>query len=186
MNYGDRRALNTYIFEANLRSTWLNGPARYDPRGGMAYLEWRPQASAPWFTDDGCYKDADGNGVINNFDSITIKLNWLKTQATIPGKNDDATAPDAFGMSENYPNPFNPSTNIEYSLAERSTVTLVVSDMLGRTVTELVSGTVDAGVYSATFDASALGSGQYFARVHMVGVESGLNFSKTIKMTLSK
>ena len=86
----------------------------------------------------------------------------------------------------NVPNPFNPATSIRFSVPERSQVTLVVTDMLGRTVATLVQGKIETGVHSANFDASVLSSGIYVATVSMTGLESGLGFSKTIKMTLSK
>ena len=83
--------------------------------GGLAYLEWRGQPSAPWNTPDGCYKDTDGNGVINNFDYIAIKLNWMKNNTPISAKPDAGFSAVSFDMDQNYPNPFNPTTTIRYS-----------------------------------------------------------------------
>ncbi|PLX28795.1 MAG: hypothetical protein C0600_09265, partial [Ignavibacteria bacterium] len=60
VNYTDRRDLNYYIYNANLRASWLNGPARYRADAEInpfTYLEWEPQAAAPWFTPEGCYMD---------------------------------------------------------------------------------------------------------------------------------
>jgi hypothetical protein len=65
-------------------------------------------------------------------------------------------------------------------------VTLKVNDMLGREVASLVSGTVEAGVHQAVFEAASLPSGSYIATVSMTGLESGLSFSKTIRMALNK
>ncbi|HOJ05035.1 MAG TPA: T9SS type A sorting domain-containing protein [Bacteroidota bacterium] len=185
VNYADRAALNRYIFDANMRSTWLQGPNRYSVVGGFDYLEWKAQPSAPWNTPDGCYKDTDGNGVINNFDYIAIKLNWLKNNTVIPAKGNTGFSPASFDMDQNYPNPFNPSTTIRYSVPERSHVRLVVTDMLGRTIGTLVDGEVEEGVHSAVFDGTQLPSGNYVATVHMTG-NSGLTFSKSLKMTLNK
>jgi hypothetical protein len=189
VNYGDRKGLNTYIHDANLRSTWLTGPARYRAdavENPLTYLQWSPQASAPWFTPEGCYMDADGNGVVNNFDYIAIKLNWMRSHGGIDPKAGDSFMPMTFDMSQNYPNPFNPTTTIQYSVPEASRVHLRVVDMLGRVVATAVDGLVDAGVHLYNFDASSLPSGQYLAIVNMVGEESGLSFSKTIKMALNK
>ncbi|HOJ05038.1 MAG TPA: hypothetical protein PK916_13650 [Bacteroidota bacterium] len=185
VTYADRAALNKYIFDANTRSTWLNGPTRYSVTGGFDYLEWKGQPSAPWNTPDGCYKDTDGNGVINNFDYIAIKLNWLKNNTIVPAKAAGFSAA-SFAMDQNYPNPFNPSTTIRYAVPERSQVRLVVTDMLGRTVATPVEGLVEQGMHSATFDAANLPSGSYNATVHMSGLESGLSYSRTIKMTLAR
>jgi hypothetical protein len=189
VNYGDRKGLNTYIHDANLRSTWLTGPARYRADAAenpLTYIQWSPQASAPWFTPEGCYMDADGNGVVNNFDYIAIKLNWMRTHGGVSPRSGDSFMPMTFDMSQNYPNPFNPTTTIQYSVPEPSRVHLRIVDMLGRVVATAVDGIVDAGVHLYTFDASSLPSGQYMAVVNMVGEESGLSFSRTIKMTLSK
>ena len=52
----------------------------------------------------------------------------------------ESTLPTEFSLHQNHPNPFNPSTRIEYSLPESALVTLTVFDGLGRTVSELVGG----------------------------------------------
>ncbi len=189
VNYGDRAALNKYIYNANMRPLWLQGPARYlaaAETNPLAYLEWTPQASIPWNTPDGCFKDTDGNGEINNFDYIAIKLNWLRDAGSVELKNTAKFSALSFDMDQNYPNPFNPATSIRYAVPEPSQVRLVVTDMLGRTVATIVDGNVEAGVHSATFDATSLTSGIYIALVRMTGLESGLTFAKTVKMTLSK
>jgi hypothetical protein len=186
VNYADRASLNTYIHDANLRSDWLNGPTRFSVGGGLDYLAWRAQPSAPWYTPDGCYKDTDGNGIINNFDYIAIKLNWLRAHTSIPSKGATSFSAVSFDMDQNFPNPFNPTTSIRYSAPERSQVRLVVTDMLGREVAALVNEAVDAGVRTVQFDAGQLPSGNYIATVTMAGLESGLTFSKTIKMALNK
>ena len=189
VNYTDRKDLNVYIHDANLSTQWLNGPARYRAdavQNPLTYITWQPQAGAPWFTSQGCYMDTDGNGVVNNFDYLAIKLNWTKQHGGVTPRNDDSFMPTTFDMSQNFPNPFNPTTTIRYSVPEVSRVNLRIVDMLGRVVTTAVDGMVNPGVHLYTFDASTLPSGQYLAVVTMVGDESGLSFSKTIKMTLNK
>jgi hypothetical protein len=191
VNYTDRRELNYYIYNANLRTSWLQGPARYRAdveTNPFTYLDWEPQAAAPWFTSEGCYMDTDGNGVINNLDYMAMKLNWTKVTPSYGGapKSDIRMAPVSFTMDQNYPNPFNPSTTIRYTAAETSHVRLVVIDALGRQVAELENGRVDQGMHEVQFDGSQLSSGTYIATITMTGVESGLTFLKTIKTALSK
>jgi hypothetical protein len=189
VNYTDRKDLNEYIHDANLSTQWLNGPARYRAdavQNPLTYLQWQPQASAPWFTAMGCYMDADGNGVVNNFDYIAIKLNWMKQHGGVAPRMVDGFTPTTFDMSQNFPNPFNPTTTLQYSVPEPSRVHLRVVDMLGRVVATAVDGIVDMGIHQYTFDASNLPSGQYLAIVNMTGNESGLSFSRTVKMTLNK
>jgi hypothetical protein len=185
VNYGDRKSLNSYIYDAELRATWLAGPARFmvNPQP-LSFLAWTPQAAVPWSTNEGCYMDADGNGTVNNFDYVAIKMNWMHTHSVV--KNTPVSSSLTFDMTQNFPNPFNPATKIGYSVPEQSNVRLTVIDMMGRTVATLVDQTVEAGSHEASFDANGMPSGQYMATVTMTGIESGLTFSKTIKMTLMK
>lgn len=67
-----------------------------------------------------------------------------------------------YSLFQNFPNPFNPSTKISYSLKEKSKVQMIVYDMLGREVDILVNQIQDAGNYSVNFSAAALSSGIYF------------------------
>ena len=73
-----------------------------------------------------------------------------------------SVSPITDGLLENYPNPFNPSTSIQYKIAESNHVTLKVYDVLGRVVATLVDGYIEDGNHSVTFDASRLSSGIYF------------------------
>lgn len=70
----------------------------------------------------------------------------------------------SFKLHHNYPNPFNPTTNITFDVAQTGSVSLEVYDMLGRKVADLVSDVKTAGTYTITFDASRLSSGVYFTR----------------------
>ncbi len=189
VNYKDRKDLNQYIYDARLSALWLTGPSRYRAESAsdpLALVNWAPQAGAPWYTPLGCYMDSDGNGVINNFDYIAIKLNWMREHGGVTPRDADGLTPETFGMSQNFPNPFNPATTIQYSVPERSEVVLSIMDMLGRTIETPVRGIVEPGMHLVTFDAANLPSGQYIATVSMTGSESGLTFSKTIKMLLAK
>lgn len=85
-----------------------------------------------------------------------------------------------YSLSDNYPNPFNPLTAINYSLEENGFVTLKVFDVLGKEINTLVNEQKEAGSYSVNFDASDLPSGIYFYTI-----QSG-NFSDSKKMILLK
>jgi len=79
---------------------------------------------------------------------------------------EDDIIPVAYLLSvANYPNPFNPTTTIIFSLPQSSFVKLDVFDQLGRLVQTLVDDKKDAGEYSVSFDASNLSSGIYFYRL---------------------
>lgn len=86
----------------------------------------------------------------------------------------------SFSLSRNYPNPFNPSTEIRYSVPERSLVTMEIYNALGQKIMTLVNGTKEAGSYTVTFNADNLPSGVYMYRL------STGKFSETKKMILEK
>jgi len=88
--------------------------------------------------------------------------------------------PDTYELKNNYPNPFNPITTISYQIPENGLTKLIVYDMRGCEIAELVNEQQIPGNYKITFDASELGSGVYFCRLI-----SG-NYMKTIKMLLVK
>jgi hypothetical protein len=88
--------------------------------------------------------------------------------------------PTAFALSEAYPNPFNPSTNIEISLPSASNVSLRVFNLLGQEVASLASGNMSAGKHIFTFNANNLSSGVYFYTL------TADKFVSTRKMMLMK
>ncbi len=68
-------------------------------------------------------------------------------------------------LNQNFPNPFNPTTTISFSLTEPQTVTLTLFNQLGETVTVLLSGEMTRGEHAVKWDASAYPSGIYFYRL---------------------
>jgi hypothetical protein len=79
--------------------------------------------------------------------------------------SETSSLPCGFQVEQNYPNPFNPFTTIRYSIGTRTRVSLVVFDVLGRVVEQLVDREQSAGTYQFLFDASSLPSGIYFYRL---------------------
>ena len=73
--------------------------------------------------------------------------------------------PTAYALRQNYPNPFNPSTVIQYDLPVASHVSLIIFDILGRTVSTPVNGEIQAGSQHVVFNAQGLSSGVYFYRI---------------------
>ncbi|MDH3269268.1 MAG: T9SS type A sorting domain-containing protein [Ignavibacteria bacterium] len=88
--------------------------------------------------------------------------------------------PTVFKLYDNYPNPFNPSTTIRYSIPEASFTTLIVYDALGNEVSSLVNETKSAGTFEVIFDAKNLSSGIYYYTL-----QSG-SITETKKMILTK
>ncbi|NWG29209.1 MAG: T9SS type A sorting domain-containing protein [Ignavibacteriaceae bacterium] len=96
----------------------------------------------------------------------TSATNTIEIQLEIPQKryllNNRQLVQNEFNLSQNFPNPFNPSTTIIYTLQENSFVTLKVFDILGNEITTLVDEHTVAGNHSVIFNASELPSGIYF------------------------
>jgi len=101
---------------------------------------------------------------------------------TVTGVNepDLPAKPQAFVLSQNHPNPFNPSTAIEYALPEGGNVLLEVFNSAGQRVSVLANGYRGAGSHMATWNTSGQASGVYFYRLRFGG------FSETRKMTLMR
>ena len=95
---------------------------------------------------------------------LKLDLTPLLTSA----KDDDElpTKVDKFVLLSNYPNPFNPSTTISYSIPELSFVTLKVYNILGKEVATIVNEQTASGSYAKTFNASNLSSGSYIYRLN--------------------
>jgi hypothetical protein len=85
-----------------------------------------------------------------------------------------------YHLSQNFPNPFNPTTTLEYIIPEISIVTLKVYDVMGNEVATLVNEEKEKGYYKSYLDASELTSGIYFYQL------KANNFIETKKMVLLK
>ena len=88
--------------------------------------------------------------------------------------------PNTFALANAYPNPFNPTTHIEYTIPHNSFVTLKVFNMLGQEVATLFSGQQVAGKHAVIFDAGTHASGVYLYRLEAEG------FSASKKLVLVK
>ena len=161
-----------------------NGNVAEDPmlrgieRGteGMGTLDPRPHTGSPAFTagtalppDDPFFSHAAFRGA---FDQDNWLEGWTALddlgyvgEAPTASEEVEAELPPSIALSHNYPDPFNPSTTIEYSLDQVQLVRLAVYDVMGRQVGILVSGEQAAGTHRVVFDASHLTSGLYLYRL---------------------
>lgn len=181
VNYGDRSSLNRYIYDANLRPTWLNGPARYRVDAGsnqMVYLTWEAQPSVPWFTPEGCYMDTDGNGIVNNFDLLAVKINFLKAHQTGLPKA-ITSAVDASVT----PNPFSDKATISYTLSEPSKVVIYIVNMTGNYST-IINDVRNVGYNTELINRNNLSTGVYFIHVITNGLETNVVNTQTFKTTI--
>ncbi len=97
--------------------------------------------------------------------SSSYTLTWIDPDASPT----QATQPPDFHLSQNHPNPFNPSTNIEFTLPHPQEIQLVVYNIRGQRVAMLLNDVCQSGTHSMEFDAGSLPSGLYFYRLTAPG-----------------
>lgn|GEM_PF-421736 len=123
-----------------------------------------------WGWKVGLWRNTQGAYLIQQNGEERPALQWLRTyldSVSLPvvSVKDPAVIADNYMLMNNYPNPFNPSTNISYIIPEAGKVTLDVYDVLGRQVESLVNEYQERGSYTVRFNASNLASGVYFYRI---------------------
>jgi Secretion system C-terminal sorting domain len=135
-------------------------------------------------SDGGFISAGHSKSIQSNNKMYIVKMDSLLNANPIGISEYQTEIPEAFVFHQNYPNPFNPQTKLGFDIPLQSSVSLVIYDILGREVEQLVNETLRAGKYSVSFRAYNLPSGIYFAKL---SASSGHNiYSKTQKMVLLK
>jgi PKD repeat protein len=116
----------------------------------------------------------------NNDDVYIDAIEFRGTGGAARLANEAPLVPDEFALSQNRPNPFNPTTEISFSLPVASNVSLEIFNILGQRVAVLADGFRSAGRYTVTWDASNQSSGIYFYRLRTD------KFAESRKMLLLK
>lgn len=123
---------------------------------------------------------AFGKSATDNGASIVSDWeNWGESFEDITGIS-EFFSPESFLLHEAYPNPFNPTTSIEYDLVESVNVQMAVYDIFGRLVATLVDGMMPAGAYQAVFNGTNLSSG-----VYLINMTAG-HYNASTKIILMK
>lgn len=120
---------------------------------------------------------------VMRIDGIRVTRSWGSIITSMA--NQVSNLPSGFRLDQNYPNPFNPSTTLRFAVPENGAASLKVYDNLGREVAALLNGRIDAGSYEVKFDASALSSGLYYARLDFQPLSGNL-LTDTRKLILNK
>lgn len=116
-----------------------------------------------------CYSHGISHSMLGSFDAI------------LTGVDDKQTSmPEHYQLHQNFPNPFNPTTTIHFSVPATQIVTLKVFDLLGNEIATLVNEKKSPGNYAAEFDGKSLASGIYLYRLE------AKDFSGTKKLLLLK
>ena len=101
------------------------------------------------------------------------------------GSQDEALLPKEFALHQNYPNPFNPTTSVRYDLPDNENVTIIIYDMLGRQVKQLVDSYQEAGFKSIIWNATNDFGKPAANGVYLYKIQAG-DFIQTKKMVLLK
>lgn len=99
---------------------------------------------------------------------------------------DVSVSPNLFSISECYPNPFNPSTSLNYSLSEDGYVNVEVFNSIGQKVFTIFNGFITSGSHSIKWDAENFASGIYFIKLNFIPNNSTKNFNSIKKAILTK
>ncbi|MBU0473101.1 MAG: T9SS type A sorting domain-containing protein [Bacteroidetes bacterium] len=126
------------------------------------------------------YYSPDQTESVNEAITVYGNTSVVEKIANTDSTSTELPAINEYALNSNYPNPFNPTTQISYQLPENSFVNLVVYNSLGQKVAELVNQHQSVGQYSVKFDASNLPSGVYIYKLQTD------NFSDVKKMLLTK
>jgi hypothetical protein len=133
------------------------------------------------------HADTSDNHIYDYYGSVTVHVNscpdttkWIAVIATVLETDErPEAAPREFSLSA-FPNPFNPTTTVSYSLPQREQVSLTLYDVTGRQVLQLRNEVQEAGVYREAVDGRNLPAGIYFARLQTT------SFNRTHKLVLLK
>ncbi len=149
----------TQTFDANMDETYphLN---KFGTDGQVAMMYQMPDYDQPTVTPDEVAAD------------YLSKVYFMMASIGPVDVVDTPETPVSFELANNYPNPFNPTTTIEFSMPTSGLVELKVYDITGREVSTVHQGYLNAGVHQYTFNAGDLASGAYFYGVKSQGFQT--------------
>ncbi|HPN37750.1 MAG TPA: aryl-sulfate sulfotransferase [Melioribacteraceae bacterium] len=130
-------------------------------------------------------KSGEGRIFITSSTGLDSAIATIKVSEVV-GVESGSSYLHSYNLSQNFPNPFNPSTNIQYSLKEESNISIVVYNSLGQLISTLFEGVQSSGVHSLLFNASELPTGIYFCSMKATSILSNETYAKTNKMLLLK
>ena len=164
--------VNNYGFEVERKSnnTWDN----------IAFVPGHGNSNSPKQ-----YSYTDKN--LTNGNTFQYRLKQIDNEGTFEYSNtiEVNAVPSRFELSQNFPNPFNPSTTIKYYTPKNSFVTLKVYDMLGREITTLVNEQIASGYHEVNWNGLDSKGESVSSGVYIYRLTAG-NFTQTKKMNLLK
>ena len=185
--------INSYLIEQLGQlwdgSNWMDvakGTYTYDLNNNKIEELWQDWDGSNWVNmGKGTYTYDVNNNMIKAIWQNWDGSNWVNSGRTLysyipTDVNEFKGEVNTYSLSNNYPNPFNPTTKIKSQIPELSLVVLKVYDVLGNEIATLVNEEKPIGSYTVEFDASTLPSGVYFYQL-----KAG-DFIQTKKMILMK
>ena len=176
---------NFFVYElTQTEAPWLEvlgDPFGVTSAGQTSTVSVRMRAAEPDSTLEG-YLEIKGNDPLNFSDIVVVELT---AEDDTTGIRIGDVIPTSFDVSDNYPNPFNPSTTIDYKVPKSADVKLVIYNLLGQRVRTLINERVEPGAYRVKWDAlsddgHAVASGIYIYRFEAA------DFTRVKKMILLK
>ena len=173
VNYPPPAGMDWYVYQGTVTHLWLG-----DTTNVTVTFQLTTGAAGTYnlgyyaHTTDLTYNDASYPGDISLNNSITVG------PSSIDGADNEIV--NEFSLAQNFPNPFNPTTTITYNLEKGAQVNLVVYDLTGRQIAELVNAYQKQGQHQVKFNASDLTSGIYLYKI------TAGEFVQTNKMALIK
>ncbi len=120
-----------------------------------------------------------------NISIENMVVNESEVLGSIWSSNQGGVLPSDFSLSDAYPNPFNPETNISFSLATKSKVDLIVYNLIGQKIKTIVSGELEAGAHYVRWDGTDESNEKVSSGVYFYRLETS-SFNQTKKMVLLK
>ena len=125
-----------------------------------------------------------GNNCIPRNQYVAVQSNWVNT-GTAGVNSDESLIPKEFALYDNYPNPFNPTTQIAVDLPEAAATEITVWNIMGQRVATLYSGDLRAGHHTVNFNGRDYNGKQLTSGMYLYRVAAG-KYNATKKMTLMK
>ena len=125
-----------------------------------------------------------GNNCIPRNQHVSVTSQWVST-GTAGVNSDESLIPKEFALYDNYPNPFNPTTQIAVDLPEAAVTEITVWNIMGQRVATLYSGDLNAGHHTINFNGRDYNGKQLTSGMYLYRVAAG-KYNATKKMTLMK
>lgn len=170
----NQRVLSIVINGENVLAGTLSGGVYLSRDNGLNWIQKNEGLDTLYIqslliSNDYIFAGSMGKGVYRR--SLSEIVNVKQTSEILPSEH---------SLRQNYPNPFNPVTNISFDIAVTGNTKLIVFDVSGKIIAELVNEILSPGTYLYSFDAATLPSGVYFYKLE-VG-----DFNETRRMVLVK